>query len=153
MVSQEILENQRVLVADGKIVKIEPASLATHNTFSRTIDGTNKYLIPGLSEMHYHFRSNDIQSDFKLFIANGITTVRNMAAADGEQFNQIKNRLQSGELTGPQYFSTGPYLRAQNLNSLQQTLEVVKQHKEAGFDFLKIADNLPKEIYLYLVGM
>src|SRR4051812_42252711 len=89
--------NQRVIIANGIIIKIEPAVLPRSLPSSQVIDGSNKYLIPGLSEMHYHFRSNDIESDFKLLIANGITTVRNMAEFSGQDHVGIRQRLFSGE--------------------------------------------------------
>lgn len=151
MVSEKILRNQRVLVADGKIVKIESALLLPHNTITQKIDGRNQYLIPGLSEMHYHLRSNDIQSDFKLLIANGITTVRNMAEWPGQDHINIRMKVLSGELFGPRYFTTGPYLKSQDLLREEDVINVVKFHEEKKYDFLKIADNLPKNIYLKLL--
>ena len=151
MTSEVVYYEQRVLFSDGKIIKIEPASLPLKNKVSLTIDGTDKYLIPGLGEMHYHFRSNDIESDFKLLIANGITTVRNMAELDGQNHIAIRQKVQSGELPGPNYYTAGPYLRSQQLQTKEQVKAIVKNHKEKGYDFLKIADNLPKDIYLKLL--
>src|SRR5688572_1560545 len=130
MISEEILNNQRVLIYDGKIIKVESSSLPLSNTVKQKIDGSNKYLIPGLSEMHYHLRSNDIQSDFKLLIANGITTVRNMAEFGGQDQINIRTKVLSGELFGPNYFTTGPYLKSGDLSSESQVANVVKIHKE-----------------------
>ena len=79
MSKDTILQEHRVWVKDGKIISIEKASVPMKNEGFEIIDGSGQFLIPGLAEMHYHFRSDDIVSDFKLFIANGITTVRNMA--------------------------------------------------------------------------
>jgi Amidohydrolase family len=151
MTEEVVLRNQRVLISKGKIVKIEPASSPRRHEATITISGTGKYLIPGLSEMHYHFRSNDIESDMKLFIANGITTVRNMAEWDGQNHMEIKHRTLSGELPHLNYFTTGPYLTAKDLPTIGNVVEVVKTHKEKGYDFLKIADNLPEHIYLKLL--
>ena len=151
MISEELLNNQRVLISEGKIIKIESSSLPLSNTVKQKIDGSDKYLIPGLSEMHYHLRSNDIQSDFKLLIANGITTVRNMAEFSGQDQVNVRNKVLSGELFGPNYFTTGPYLKSGDLSSENQVANVVKIHKEKGYDFLKIADNLPGDIYLKLL--
>ncbi len=151
MTSEVVFSNQRVLIAGGKIFKIEPISTPITNKVNLTIDGTGKYLIPGLSEMHYHFRSNDIQSDFKLLIANGITTVRNMAEFENQNHVSIREKVKSGDLRGPNYFTAGPYLKVDQLKTANEVVEVVKQHKEKGYDFLKIADNLPQSIYLKLL--
>jgi hypothetical protein len=101
--------------------------------------------------MHYHFRSKDIESDFKLLIANGITTVRNMAETEEQDQIEIKKKTLSGALWPLNYFTAGPYLQAKDLQSPRDISEVVKRHKERGYDFLKIADNLPKSIYLKLL--
>ncbi|MFH4965490.1 amidohydrolase family protein [Gaetbulibacter sp. M235] len=151
MTKDVVLHNQRVLISEGKIINIEPRLSPFKVKVSLTIDGTDKYLIPGLSEMHYHFRSNDIVSDFKLLVANGITTVRNMAEFDGQDQIAIRQKVTSGEILGPNYFTTGPYLKSEQLRTIEDVKAVVKMHKQRGYDFLKIADNLPLNIYLKLL--
>lgn len=152
MTEEIVVPNQRVVIAGGKILKIEPATTPLAYKATLVIDGTGKYLIPGLSEMHYHWRNKEIQNDFKLFIANGITTVRNMSESPGQDHVAIKQKLLSGKLMGPNYFTTGPYLKAKDLQSEEQVMQVVKLHKEKGYDFIKLADNLPKNIYLKLLA-
>ena len=151
MTEEVVLDKQRVIIMDGKIVKVEPTSNPIQYQVSLTIDGTGKYLIPGLSEMHYHLRNNDPSNDFKLLIANGITTARNMAERDGQDHIAIRNKISVGDLLGPNYYTTGPYLQADDLQNLEQVMDVVKSHIDKGYDFLKIADNLPLEIYLELL--
>ncbi|MBK9255263.1 MAG: amidohydrolase family protein [Saprospiraceae bacterium] len=151
MTKEIILHQQRVLISNGRIIKIEPASSPLKNKVNLTINGTGKYLIPGLSEMHYHFRSDNIQSDLKLLIANGITTVRNMAEFDNQDHLAIKQKVKSGEFLGPNYYTTGPYLKHEQLETIDDVIKVVREHKERGYDFLKIADNLPLPVYLKLL--
>lgn len=154
MTEEKILFNQRVLISNGKILRIESStkpSTIPVNSIKIKIDGKGKYLIPGLSEMHYHFRSNDIDSDFKLFLANGITTVRSMSEATGQDQITIKNKTLSGDILPLNYFTTGPYLQSKDLQSESEVIAVVQQHKKRGYDYLKIADNLPKNIFLKLL--
>lgn len=151
MTTEGVLRNQRVFLSGGKIIKIEDASVTSPTKVSLRIPAAGKYLIPGLSEMHYHFRSNDIESDMKLLIANGITTVRNMAEWPGQNHLAIKDKTASGLLPPINYFTTGPYLTSKDLSTIEKVAEIVKAHKEKGFDFLKIADNLPPLIYLKLL--
>jgi len=153
MHEESVLEAQRVVISNGKILKIEPDSITSTYTPKLTIDGTGKYLIPGLSEMHYHWRStkSGIANDFKLLIANGVTTARNMAEYSDQDHVAIREKVLTGELLGPNYFTTGPYLKLDQLKTDEQIIEVVKTHKTKGYDFLKIADNLPKERYLKLL--
>jgi dihydroorotase-like cyclic amidohydrolase len=151
MTSEAVLPDQRVLIAAGKIVRIENGSAPTSGRHSRRIDGRGKFLIPGLSEMHFHFRSNDIRSELKLLVANGITTVRNMASTPDRQHIEFRNKTRSGELPQVNYFTTGPYLTSRDITSKEQAAKVVSMHKDTGYDFLKLADNLPLEIYLELL--
>jgi len=151
MTSEQVLEHQRVLISDGIILKIESVSTPLSNNVDNIIDGTGKFLIPGLSEMHYHLRSNDIESDFKLFLSNGITTVRNMAEFDEQDHIEIGKKVKLGVLFGPNYFTTGPYLTSKDLETEEQIKKVVQEHKNKGYDFLKLADNLPKNNYLTLL--
>jgi hypothetical protein len=152
MTEEVVVPNQRVLLAGGKILRIEPASTPLREHPVLTIDGRGKYLLPGLSEMHYHFRSKDIGSDFKLLVANGITTVRNMSEDEGQDQIAIRQQASSGALLPLNYFTTGPYLRAKDLQTAADVAAVVKRHKERGYDFLKIADNLPASMYLQLLA-
>jgi hypothetical protein len=151
MTDETPLTHQRVLIRDGKIFKIEPTDTTLSEDISQTIDARGKYLIPGLAEMHYHFRSNDINSDLKLLLANGITTVRNMAASPDNDQIEIRNRTRSGKLLPVNYFTTGPYLQSKDLATAADVVKVVKLHQEKEYDFLKIADNLPENIYVKLL--
>lgn len=152
MTEERVIPHQRVLIANGKLLRIEPASTPLLHRVHQTIDGTGKYLIPGLSEMHYHSRGTTAENDFKLFIANGITTVRNMAEGDRLDQIAIRRKTREGALPIPNYFTTGPYLTRKQLQSKEQVIQQVKKHKRRGYDFMKLADNLPEERYLDLLA-
>jgi len=155
MNEEVVLKNQRVIVADGKIVSIEPNTKTSKFQANLRIDGTDKYLIPGLSEMHYHWRNNDrnIETDFKLLITNGITTARNMGEYDGQDHVSVRSKINNGQLFGPNYYTTGPYLQADKLKTIEDVIKIVKHHKDKGYDFLKIGDgrDISKEVYLKLL--
>ncbi|HPF51628.1 MAG TPA: amidohydrolase family protein [Draconibacterium sp.] len=149
-----ILENHRVVVANGKIVSVEPGEISSQYRATKTIDGTGKFLIPGLSEMHYHWRNErgGIERDFKMLIANGVTTVRNMAEYDWQDQIAEREKANSGTILAPNYYTTGPYLKAFDIPTEEDAVRVVKEHKGKGYDYLKIADDLPKNIYLKVLN-
>jgi len=153
MIEETILYNQRVVVAHGKIIRVEPMSATLEFQNPRVVDGSGKYLIPGLNEMHYHWRNKEggIVRDFKLLIANGVTTVRNMAEYDWQDHISIRDSIDDGKLFGPNYFTSGPYLKSGDLQSSADVQSVVEQHYRKGYDFIKIADDLPKAIYLEIL--
>ncbi len=74
----------------------------------KTIDGTGRYLIPGLMDAHAHTFARP--SNFSLYLANGVTTIRDMGCPP-ECTSELKNRrdkFQLGQIAGPRVLYTGP---------------------------------------------
>src|SRR5690242_19549601 len=80
MESERVLENQTVVVKDGKVSAIDKKAKFSKNAL--VIDAKGKYLMPGLAEIHAHVPPVDDLEPMKevlfLFAANGITTIRGM---------------------------------------------------------------------------
>lgn len=152
MNTETILFNQRVIISNSRILKIEPASQKSTINIDTKVPASGKYLIPGLVETHYHLQ-NDIENEFKLLIANGITSVRNMAEYDGQNHIKIRAKTRQKNNLSPHYYTTGPYLKRSDLSSIHAVKKIIDKHKEKGYDYLKIADNLPKDIYLKLLEL
>jgi len=152
MNTETVLFNQRVVISNGRIIKIEPASQKSTNNIGLKIQASGKYLIPGLVETHYHLQNN-IENEFKLLIANGVTSARNMAEYQGQDHINIREQAKKNIMLSPHYYTTGPYLTRNHLSSIEAVGKVINDHKEKGYDYLKIADNLPKNIYLKLLEL
>jgi len=152
MNTETVLFNQRVIISNDRILKIEPTSQKSTNNIDIKIQASGKYLIPGLVETHYHLQ-NDIENEFKLLIANGVTSARNMAEYRGQDHIKIREQAKKNLILSPHYYTTGPYLTRNHLSSIDAVEKVVNGHKEKGYDYLKIADNLPKNIYLKLLEL
>lgn len=145
-----VLKNHNVLIYKNRIEKVVPFSSSVIVKYDTLIDGTGKYLMPSFSEMHFHNRT-DIKNEFKLLIANGITSTRNMAEEKGQDQIAIK-ALASKLKIAPNYYTTGPYLQRNHLKTIKDVMVIVENHKKRGYDFIKLADNLPKDIYLKLLS-
>src|SRR5262245_57959985 len=82
MDKEQVLENQDVVVKDGKIMSIAKSGKAKYSKGALVVDAKGKYLIPGLAEMHAHVPPIDDIAPMKdvlvLFAANGVTTIRGM---------------------------------------------------------------------------
>lgn len=112
------LANATVLIADGRIQQV--AALPTIPPGARTVDGTGKYLIPGLFEMHAHV-SKTRGSALGLFVAHGVTTVRDVGG-DHQELLRWRREIRSGARTGPRLLIAGPYLEsATNANRQRNT--------------------------------
>jgi predicted amidohydrolase len=94
MTSRVLLSDMTVLISGNKITAMGKAGKLKIPTHATVIDARGKFLIPGLWDMHvhvFHYRHPDPPDtyDFPLFIANGVTGVREMWTK-GEKMNQIK---------------------------------------------------------------
>jgi dihydroorotase-like cyclic amidohydrolase len=63
-----------------------------------TINGTGKFVIPGLWDMHTHFR--DADRDLKMNVANGVLGIRNMGGIAKEVF-PLRDAIAAGQRLGP----------------------------------------------------
>lgn len=103
-----VLTNQMVIIKDGRVAAIGQKLKYEKNAL--VIDGSGKYLIPGLAEMHAHVPPIDDMEPMKevllLFAANGITTIRGMLGHP--KHLELRSKIISGEILGPRFFTSGP---------------------------------------------
>lgn len=67
----------------------ESISSSKNFTSKKVIDGSGKFLMPGLTDMHVHFPTTDQDRFFKLLTAAGITNCRIMKS-DNETISYRK---------------------------------------------------------------
>jgi imidazolonepropionase-like amidohydrolase len=103
--------------------------------------------MPGLAEMHAHVPPVDDLEPMKevllLFAANGVTTIRGMLGHP--RHLELRSKIQSGEILGPRFFTSGPSINGQTVTSPEVGAQMARQQKEAGYDFLKLHPGLTKE--------
>ena len=79
MGSGRVLRDQTVLVEQGRIRRLGSADEVQVPAGVTTVDGSGKYLMPGLAEMHGHMPGGGVEEMVMfLYVANGVTTVRGM---------------------------------------------------------------------------
>lgn len=143
-----ILENMTVVIKGDRITSVSPSSEIKLREGIREIEGKGKYLLPGLTEMHGHIPGKD-QSQYAenvlfLYIANGVTTVRNML---GNAYHlELRERVNKNAVPGPTIFAASPWLAGENINTPEAADKIVRQRKAEGFDLLKIG-SLDPETY------
>src|SRR5262249_2820914 len=81
MDSERVLADQSLVVTDGRVASLGPSGDVKLPAGVQTIDGHNLWLMPGLVDSHIHILDPE---EFALYLANGVTTVRNMS---GEPFH------------------------------------------------------------------
>ena len=144
-----LLNNQDVVVKDGKIVAMGEAGKVSIPSNATRIDGKGKYLMPGLAEMHAHMppvnNLEPMKETARLFALHGITTIRGML---GHPFHlQLREQLNKGALLGPRFYTSGPSFNGNSVKSASQGEQMVRDQKQAGYDFLKLHPGLTPETF------
>ena len=103
-----------VIVEDQRIVDLGRSNTVHAPAGARLVDGSGKYLIPGLWDMHVHEVFGDwIPRNEKvmprLFVANGVTGVRDMGG-DLDVLKVWRTEIAAGRLLGPRMIIAGPML-------------------------------------------
>ena len=152
---QRVLEGQTVIVRDGRIASIEPSARARIPSGALRVDGRGKYLMPGLAEMHAHIPGvqapeQTIRDIFTLYVANGVTTIRGMLGAPNQLL--LRARTASGEMLGPTIFVGAPSLNGNTAADPATAARLVREHKAAGYDFLKLHPGIPRTSYDSIVA-
>jgi imidazolonepropionase-like amidohydrolase len=114
------------------------------------IDGTGKYLIPGLWDMHVHVGDEDIdkKTTLSLFIPNGVTGVRVMTGAPIH--HQWRSEIEAGRAIGPRMVIASSEIDEPKTFA-KEAREAIRKAKAEGADFFKVYDDLPREGYLALI--
>lgn len=147
-----LIKNQNVLIENGTIQKI---GSDFQNKNSTTIDGTGKYLMPGLTDMHVHlFDWHPMKNTWMmLLLINGVTSVRDMCGQTEKLL--LKEKIKKNEVLGPNLYQSGTIINGLKDNiglfafasTPEQGRQIVIEQKKSGFEFIKVYDGLTKEVY------
>ncbi|SKB73956.1 amidohydrolase family protein [Dyadobacter psychrophilus] len=146
---ESVLRDQTVVVKNGKITALGQGSQVKYASNALVVDAKGKYLTPGWSEMHAHVPAVEDLAPMKdvltLYLANGITTIRGMLG--NAKHLELREKVRSGEILGPNFYTTGPAFSGQTVKTAQRGIELVKEEKAAGYDYLKLLPGLTKETF------
>ena len=154
MTTDEIKTNKTVAILQGKIASITDASELKFSSETEVIDGTDKFLMPGLTEMHAHIPGNQdmelLEETLFLYLSNGITTIRGML---GQPYHlELRDKVLTNEILGPRIYTSGPSMNGNTVTSVEEAERKVRSQKEAGYDFLKLHPGLTKANFDALVA-
>lgn len=150
MDSERVLPDQTLVLRDGLIVAMGPAGSLAEPAEAIVIDGTGKYLMPGIAEMHAHVPPSTQNPDYMsevlfLYKANGITTVRGML---GHPLHlQLREQAAKGEIVSPRIFTSGPSINGQSAPSPEAVEAMVRAQKTAGYDLLKLHPGITRATF------
>jgi hypothetical protein len=149
-----VQRDKSVIVRDGTIIAIVDGRTSRQYRSAKHIDGSGKFLMPGLSDMHVHLRMPP-QDFFDLNLAAGVTTVFNMGLADGDgkiDHLALRASIQAGTMDGPRYLVSGPQLESWNVKSPDNVNKTLQETSEHHYDAIKIHGDFSPELYNALIA-
>jgi hypothetical protein len=145
--------DQTVVIEEEHISRMGPAEKIRASKNARVVNALGLYLIPGLWDMHVHVW--ETERTFPMFIANGVTGVRN-TGGHLDQLKRWREETASRALFGPRMVICGPVVDGPNPSHPDHSIVVhnategraaVNFLKTNGADFVKVYDGLPREAY------
>jgi imidazolonepropionase-like amidohydrolase len=156
MKDPDLIKSQSVLIENGIIREI---GTDIQSQSAGIIDGTGKFLMPGLVDMHVHlFDKHPLKNTWMLMLLiNGVTSVRDMCGQTEKL--PLREQIKKNEILAPNLYQAGPIINNVKDNfglfafasTPEQAREIVISHKKSGYDFIKVYDGLTKEVYLAIV--
>jgi hypothetical protein len=135
-------------IENGQITEIKKSIRAPKG--ADIVDGTGKFLIPGLWDMHVHIAAPEIF--FPLLLANGITGVREMFTGipmptirQWRMRADVPRIFAAGFLDGP--LMVQPPQGAFAVANPDQARFAVRALAQSGVDFLKVYNSIPRAAY------
>lgn len=156
------LQDQTVIIENGIIKTIGITKNTPIGNGIIVIDGKGKYLMPGLFDMHAHFfyeqgeHKNTCETELKMMLANGLTTVRILAGHPA--YLEAKGNIRNGKWAGPELFIASPQLAGrwpwspefknyEIVDSKEKAVAAVRQFKKQGYDEIKITFMVRADVY------
>ena len=150
MDKERVIKEQTVIVRGEKIIQIGPSAKTKIPPNAIRIDGSGKYLMPGLVDMHVHLRNypdKDMYALLQLYVATGVTTVLNLSGIP--RHLELRDKVAKGELFGPQIYTSGPFISRTTGSSPspEEVEQAVIEQKREGYDIIKIHGDFTRAAY------
>jgi imidazolonepropionase-like amidohydrolase len=149
----EAKPDMTLVVRDGRIAALGRSGKIRLAKSAQLVDASGKFLIPGLWDMHVHEWNKE--AFFPLFIANGVTGVRDMFSPLAP-IKRWRAEVAAGTTIGPQIVAAGIILDGPNpacapcsiaVGNAAEGRKAVLTVKEMGADFIKVYSMLPRDAY------
>lgn len=149
------LPNQTVFISGDLIAEVRDSSGITPQTGVKVVDGTGKYLIPGLWDMHVH--GTNYESTLPLYVANGVTGVREMFGPPDA--NKFRSELSQKNISAPHLYLGSPIFDGNppiwrdsiKIETAEQARNAVDEQKLRGADFIKVYSRLSRDAYFAIM--
>ncbi len=156
------IEQKDIYISNGRIKNLGNSDEFPLYDGNKLINAKGKYILPGFWDNHVHFRGGEglisnNKNFLKLFLANGITTVRDAGGDLTPNVMQWRKGISEGTLLGPDIYTSGPKidgpnatwagsLEVENELDIEKALDSLTNLKT---DFVKLYDSkISGELYI-----
>lgn len=149
------IKNQDVIIENGIIIKITQSQ--SFDEMANVIDGTDKFLIPGLVDSHVHLKES--KNDLFLYLANGVTYIREMAGQP--HVLEWRKSIKKNDF-GPRMFVASPPIFSEsglggyyyswtrqsiNYSNREDAQKAIEKISKQGYDAIKMYGFVNPEIF------
>jgi len=160
------ISKQSIFISDGRIKRVANIEEMSSFEVKKIIDASGKFILPGFWDNHVHFRGRDSliganKNFLNLYIANGITTVRDAGGDLTTSILEWRKQIAEGSLVGPTIFTSGPKidgvagtwagsLEVENEIDINNALDILQRIPS---DYVKLYDSkISGEMYLKTIA-
>jgi len=143
-----------VVIDRGRITQIGRTSRARIPKNAQVVDGSAKFLIPSLWDMHVHVLNSDLM--LPLFVANGVLGVRDLGVHNLDDILKWRSEAAAGKIISPRIITAGKILDGYpqadaSFSILVKTPDegrkAVDDLKAKGVDLIKVYEELTRDTY------
>jgi imidazolonepropionase-like amidohydrolase len=158
---QPPMADMTVVIAGGQIQRIAAAEMVSPIPGAKEVDGSGKYLIPGLWDMHVHLSLYG-EASLPVLIRNGVTGVLDLGG-DLAKLDEWRDEIRNGQRLGPRIYRSGPFVDGYKPDEVsgrlsstltvedpEAALQAVQDLKELGVDIIKVHNALPRDAFFAL---
>jgi len=145
--------DQTVIVRGNRIAAVGPAGATRPPAGARSIDGRGKYLVPGFWDMHVHTDVPAAREVLPLYVANGVTGVRDMGG-DWAVLTALRDEVRRRRIVGPRIVASGPYLDGNDqpiphllVRTPAEAIAAIDSLARLHVDFVKVHTGLTRETF------
>lgn len=148
MTSDKVLKNQTILAKGDRIYKIGAVSSVDIPNDAHVIDGTGKYLIPGLADMHVHLISKEWETpEPNMYLANGVTTIRDLTQWSFNSIQKWSEDFRTKKRLGPVTYN------AWTIYGYEPDIkEIIPAVKRNNYNCVKLNDYVSRNDFYYIIN-